>query len=159
MRSVNSSIGTPVARIEDERFLTGRGTHVADIRCENLLHAAVLRSPAAHGRILRVDASLALARHGVHAVITARDIGMPVARIPMRQEPMPELAPFEQPVIAEDKVRYAGEPVALVVADTATIAEDALADIVLDVEVLPAVLGRAASEEVLLFPESGSNIA
>jgi len=159
MRSVNSYIGTPVARIEDERFLTGRGTYVDDIRCENLLHAAVLRSPAAHGRILRVDASLALARHGVHAVITARDIGMPVARIPMRQEPMPELAPFEQPVIAEDKVRYAGEPVALVVADTANIAEDALADIVLDVEVLPAVLGRAASEEVLLFPESGSNIA
>src|SRR5205814_6775208 len=97
---------------------------------EGLLHAAVLRSPVAHGRILAIDIAAARAMQGVHAVFTAADIGA-VPRIPMRQEPMPELTRFEQPVIATDKVRYAGEPVAIVIADSADLAEDAAAAIVL----------------------------
>src|SRR6185369_11638574 len=94
------------------------------------LHAVVLRSSIAHGRIRAIDASPARKLPGVRAVITAADIlqhgvgDIPV--ITMRQELLSEFKPFQQPVIAKDKVRYVGEPVALVVADTQALAEDAL---------------------------------
>jgi carbon-monoxide dehydrogenase large subunit len=156
----NAYIGTPVTRLEDERFLTGRGEYADDIAREGLLHAAILRSGIAHGRIVAIETAPARALPGVHAVITAADIGQ-VPRIPMRQEPMPELTRFEQPVIAEGKVRYVGEPVAVVIADSPDIAEDAVAAIALDIEALPAVIERDAApgRDVLLFEESGSNIA
>src|SRR5262249_58429376 len=86
-------------------------------------------------------AAAARARAGVHAVITAAEIGTPIPRIPLRQEAMPAFARFEQPVIAHDKVRYVGEPIALVVAETAAVAEDALAAIVVEIDPLPAGLG------------------
>jgi len=161
MKRTNVYIGTAVPRREDFRFLTGRGEYVGDIAREGLLHAVVLRSPIAHGRILAIDTTPARAMPGVHAVIVAADIGEKVPRIPMRQEPMPELTRFEQPVIAEEKVRYAGEPVALAIADSAELAEDASAAIVLDIDPLPAVIGRDASlsTDVLLFAEAGNNIA
>ena len=92
---------------------------------------------------------------GVHAVITAADIGdIPV--ITMRQELLPEFKPFQQPVIATDKVRYVGEPVAVVVADSPALAEDALELIALDIEPLPPVADRAAAREgkSLLFEDS-----
>src|SRR5438067_1352870 len=160
MKPVNSYIGTAVARLEDPRFLTGRGEYVGDLFPAGLLHAVILRSPVAHGRILAIDIAPARAMAGVHAVFTAADIGA-VPRIPMRQEPMSELTCFEQPVIATDKVRYVGEPVAIVVADSADLAEDAAAAIVLDIEPLPAVMTRAATlgTEILLFEQAGSNIA
>jgi carbon-monoxide dehydrogenase large subunit len=125
-----------------------------------MLHAAILRSPVAHGRILNIDATQVRGMPGVHDVITAADIGT-VPRIPMRQEPMPELTAFEQPVIAEEKVRYVGEPVAVVIADTAERAEDALGAIVLDIDVLSAVIGREAAlgKFVQLFDGAPSNIA
>ena len=161
MKRTNAYIGTPTLRREDFRFLTGRGEYVGDLFRDRMLHAAVLRSPVAHGRILKIDVSRARAMPGVADVIIAADLGMKVPRIPMRQEPMPELARFEQPVIAEDKVRYAGEPVAAVIAESAEIAEDAAACIVLDIEPLPALIGREASlrGDVLLFEEAGSNVA
>jgi len=144
MKPVNSYVGTPVKRLEDLRFLTGRGQYVGDLKRENLLHAVILRSPIAHGVIVAIDTARARALPGVQAVITAADIGTPVPRIPMRQEPMPELLRCEQPVIAEGKVRYAGEPVALVVAESADRAEDALQAIEFSLEALPAVVdGRA----------------
>jgi CO/xanthine dehydrogenase Mo-binding subunit len=92
-------------------------------------------------------------------VLTAADIGaIPV--ITMRQELLPEYAHFQQPVIARNKVRYVGEPVAVVVADRAALAEDALDAIALDIEPLPAVASRAASraDASLLFEERGSNL-
>ena len=112
----------------------------------------------AHGRIRRIDTAAALALPGVHAVITAKDIGT-VPNIPLRQEPLPELKQFEQPVIASDKVRYVGEPVAAVIADSVALAEDALEAIVLDIEPLPAVASRDAARrgDVLLFEGAGSN--
>ena len=81
-----------------------------------LLYAVILRSSVAHGRIVSIDASAALKLPGVHAVITAKDMpgGPPI--IPMRLQPLPEFKPFEQPVIAHDKVRYVGEPIAVVLA-------------------------------------------
>src|SRR5499425_3445682 len=133
-RTTNAFIGSAIERVEDFRLLRGRGQFVDDLARENLLHAVVLRSSVAHGRIRAIDATAARARPGVHAVITAADIGTPIPRIPLRQEAMPAFARFEQPVIAHDKVRYAGEPIAVVVAETAATAEDALAAILVDID-------------------------
>ena len=88
MNGTNRYIGSPVERIEDARFLRGRGQFVGDLKRENMLHAAVLRSPTAHGLVAAVDASAALAIAGVRAVITAKDIGA-VPRIPLRLLPLP----------------------------------------------------------------------
>jgi carbon-monoxide dehydrogenase large subunit len=160
-RSTNLFVGSPIERIEDLRFLTGRGEYVDDVTRDGLLHAAIVRSSIAHGRIRSIDTTAALARPGVHAVITAADIGDVIPRIPMRQEPLPTFQRFEQPVIAYEKVRYVGEPIAVVIADNAAIAEDALEDVVVDIEHLPAVPDRetARRDEVLLFEEVGSNRA
>src|SRR3954467_4144356 len=95
----NAYIGAGIPRLEDARFLRGRGIYVGDLHPQELLHAVILRSPVAHGRIVGIDVAAARAMRGVHAVYTAADLGA-VPRIPMRQEPMPELTPFEQPGIA-----------------------------------------------------------
>jgi carbon-monoxide dehydrogenase large subunit len=145
MKRPNAYIGAPLPRREDARFLTGRGEYVGDLARENLLHAVIPRSPVAHGRIVAIDAAPARAMPGVHAVITAADIGAKVPHIPMRQEPMPELTRFEQPVIAQEKVRYVGEPVAVVIADSADVAQDAAAAVGLDIDELPAVVTRDAA--------------
>ncbi len=124
------------------------------------MHAAILRSPIAHGRIRGIDAAAARALPGVAAVVTAAEIGS-VPRIPIRQHPVPEGELYRQPVIAHDKVRYVGEPLAVVVADDPAVAEDALALIALDLEELPAIADRhkAARDDVLLFEASGTNRA
>jgi aerobic carbon-monoxide dehydrogenase large subunit len=159
-RATNAFVGSPIERVEDLRFLTGRGQYIDDLASVHALHAVVLRSSVAHGRIRAIDAKAALARPGVHAVITAADIG-DVPRIPLRQEPLPALKRYEQPIIASEKVRYVGEPLALVVADSAAIAEDALEAIVVDIESLPAVATRDAArkDDVLLFETAGTNLA
>src|SRR5689334_22537062 len=117
MQKPNTYIGSAVHRVEDERFLRGRGCFTDDLKRPHLWHAAVLRSPVAHGRITAIDGSRALAMRGVHAVITARDVGAAIPLIPFRR-PTPEIMPFAQPVIASTVVRYVGEPLALVLADT-----------------------------------------
>src|SRR5262249_55243343 len=158
---VNRYIGSPIERIEDPRFLRGTGTYVGDLSRPGLLYAAILRSAHAHGRIRSIDAAAALAIPGVHAVITAADIGSPVPRIPIRLQPLPSLLPYHQPVIAEGKVRYVGEPIAVVLADSAAIAEDALDAIRLDIEPLRPVVDphEAAEGGALLFEETGTNLA
>src|SRR5262245_44209011 len=158
---LNTLVGSPVERIEDLRFLRGRGRYVDDIVRDGMLHAAILRSSVAHGRIRSIDATAALARSGVHAVITAADVLAAlgaVPAIPMRQEVMPVFKPYEQPAIAQGKVRYVGEPIALVVADSQAIAEDALEAIELEIEALPAVTGPHA-EAALLVESTGTNCA
>ena len=154
-------VGQGVERLEDLRLLTGRGQFVDDLACEGLLHAAIYRSSVAHGRIRAIDTSAARAMPGVHAVITAADLGAAVPMIPVRMEPRPELVRFEQPVLAHRKVRYVGEPMAVVVADSAAIAEDAVGMIVVDIEPLPAVITREASVDgdVFLFEEHSTNHA
>ena len=121
----------------------------------------ILRSSVAHGRIRGIDAGAARARPGVHAVITAADIGAIIPRIPLRQESSPEFEPFEQPVIAHGKVRYVGEPIAIVLAESAGAAEDALDAITLDIETLPAIVDSAAarSNDIRLFETADSNLA
>lgn len=116
--TVNRYIGAPIKRVEDLRFLRGDGGYVADLARQGMLHAAVLRSPVAHGRIRAIDTRPALAIRGVHAAITAAEIGA-VPRIPLRLQTSPTTEPFRQPVIASDRVRYVGEPIALVLAGSA----------------------------------------
>jgi carbon-monoxide dehydrogenase large subunit len=160
MRTLNTYIGSPVARVEDFRFLRGRGEYVGDIEREGQWHAAFVRSPVAHGRIHAVDGSAALAMPGVRAVITAADIEGNIPTIPFRR-PNPTIGPYAQPVIAREKLRYVGEPVAVVLADSAELAEDAVQEIALDIEALPAVVDRdaAVANRVRLFEETGSNVA
>ena len=160
-RRTNAFVGSPVERIEDLRLLRGRGQYVDDLSCAGLLHAVILRSAVAHGRICSIDVAAARARPGVVAVITAADVGATVPTIPLRQEPLPALRQYQQPVIAHRKVRYVGEPIAVVVADSAALAEDALEAILVDIEPLPAVADRAGARkgDVLLFDESGTNLA
>jgi carbon-monoxide dehydrogenase large subunit len=162
--NVRTLIGEPVRRVEDFRFLRGEGSFVDDLKRDGMLHAVVLRSPVAHGRIRRVDASAARAVPGVHAVVTAAEIGQKIDQvplIPLRLANLPEFKSYLQPVIAQDKVRYVGEPVAVVVAETQGIAEDALEKIEVDIERLPALPDRhiAASDKSLLFEGAGSNRA
>lgn len=162
---VASVVGTPVERIEDLRLLRGQGQYVDDLHPEGLLHAAILRSSVAHGRIRSIDVKAALAMPGVRGVFTAEDVargsGGSVPTVSLRLAPLPELEPFGQPVIAHMKVRCVGEPIAVVVADTAGLAEDALEVIDVDIESLPAVPDRHASgkNEVLLFEHLGTNVA
>jgi len=157
----NSFVGAAVERREDLRFLRGRGEYVDDLAPRGLLHAVILRSAVAHGRLRAIDFSAALEIPGVHAVITAKDMpgGPPI--IPMRLQPLPDFKPYEQPVIAADKVRYVGEPVAVVLADSPAIAEDALEAITVDIEALPAVTTRAAATkgDSLLFGPNSGNVA
>jgi aerobic carbon-monoxide dehydrogenase large subunit len=157
----NALIGSPVERLEDARFLRGRGQYVDDLDFPDLLHAAILRSSVAHGRIRSLSVDAALAAPGVRAVITAKDLGIAVPAIPLRQDGSPALKPFEQPVLAYDKVRYVGEPLALVLAETAAMAEDALGLIELAIDPLPAVVDSATAEGAgaFLFEDVGSNVA
>src|SRR5262249_58499718 len=135
-------VGQPVERAEDRRFLNGTGQFVDDLQRPGMLHAVILRSPVAHGRIRKIDPSAALRRPGVHAVITAADVGAEIPIIPLRLANLPEFKSYLQPVIAKDKVRYVGEPLAVVIADTQALAEDALEAIAVDIEPLPALPDR-----------------
>ena len=160
MRTVNTYIGSPVERVEDQRFLTGTGEYVGDMVREGQWCAVFLRSPLGHGLIKRIDTSAALALPGVRAVITGADMDGDVPTIPFRR-PNPTIGPYAQPIIARGKVRYFGEPVAVVLAVTQEVAEDALALIEVDYEQLPAAVDRATAmaDKILLFETQKSNVA
>lgn len=131
-------IGASLKRKEDPRLLTGRGRYVDDLRLPGMLHAAIVRSPHAHAHIRGIDASGARALPGVELVAIAADLGE-VRPIPIRLGPKPSLAPFLQPPLARQRVRYVGEPVALIVASDRYVAEDAADLVAVDYEALPAV--------------------
>ncbi len=141
----NVTIGQPVRRSEDERFLTGRGRYIDDINLEGQARAAVLRSVYAHAEIKNIDASEALAMEGVLLVVTGQDwiaegFGtMPTKTAVRKNRDGSELSEPPRHCLAIDRVRYVGEPVALVVAETDRIARDALDLIDVDYESLDAV--------------------
>jgi carbon-monoxide dehydrogenase large subunit len=146
------AIGKPLERIEDLRLLRGRGTYSDDVAGARQLHAVILRSPVARGTIRGLDTRPALALPGVVTVITAADIGRPVPRIPIRLFPLPEVAPFESPVIADSQVRFVGEAIAVVLAESTAIAEDGRDAVALDIDAHP-------TADTLVFPAHGSNVA
>ena len=154
-------IGASPRRKEDPRLLTGRGRYVDDVRLPRMLHAAIVRAPHAHARIRGIDSAAASAVPGVMLVATARDLG-DVRPIPIRLGPNPSLIPFLQPPLARGRVRYVGEPLALIVAADRHIAEDAADLVAVDYEALPAAV---TAEEALspaaavLHDGSPSNLA
>ncbi len=136
-------IGQSVTRIEDLRLLTGSGNYTDDVQLENEAHAYVLRSPVAHGNLKGVDVSAARGAPGVLLVLTGDDVKADDLG------PLPNMFPVEsmdgtvrhetyRPLLAQDKVRHVGEPVALVVAETLGQARDAAELIEVDIEELPA---------------------
>jgi len=146
-------LGKPLTRNEDPVLLRGRAQFVDDVALPGALHAAFLRSPYAHAKLGRIDTSAARACPGVVAVYTAADLGTVCRPSPLvvPPAPVPDLI-FNEAThtpLATGKVRYAGEPVAMVVAESRYLAEDALAEILVDYEPLPvaADLERAAAPD------------
>jgi carbon-monoxide dehydrogenase large subunit len=160
MKRSNAFIGSPIERIEDPRFLRGCGKFVDDLNFDGQLYGAVVRSVVPHGRIRNIDTSAALQMLGVKAVITAKDIDIPIPRVPFRR-PNPIFAPYAQPVIADGFVRYVGEPFAFILAESSELAEDAIAGVVADIERLPVVISSKVSArgDVLLFNQTVTNAA
>lgn len=146
-------LGKPLTRNEDSVLLRGRAQFVDDVDLPGALHATFLRSPYSHAKLGAIDASAALQRPGIIAVYTAADLGTVCQPAPLvvPPAPVPGLV-FNQAThtpLATGKVRYAGEPVAMIIAESRYLAEDALADILVDYEPLPvaADLERAAAPD------------
>jgi carbon-monoxide dehydrogenase large subunit len=148
-------IGVPIKRLEDPRLLVGGGRYVDDLVRVGMAHAVIVRSPHAHARVRRVDGARALARPDVLAVLTGADLaGVPT--IPLRQAGKPAHAAYLQPPLAGDTVRYAGQPVAVVVATERTAAVDARELVEVEYDVLPAFVtpdDTAVDSGPSLFPE------
>jgi carbon-monoxide dehydrogenase large subunit len=137
-------LGESAPRSEDPRLLTGRGLFVDDVELPGMLHCAFVRSPHAHAKVLRVDASAAARRDGVVAIYRSADLGSFATPAPLLVHPPPiEGSVFHTRThlpLAKDKVRYVGEPIAIVVAIDRYVAEDAAAEVVVDYEPLAPVV-------------------
>ena len=164
--TARSVIGDSPKRREDLRFITGRGHYLDDLSFAGLVHAVVLRSPHAHARIGNIDARAAAAASGVLAVLTAEDArsdGLQPLR-PSGEANAQTGEPFAfapQPLLAEGSVRYVGEPVALIVADTRAAALDAAEQVLVDYAPMPAVVTAAAArapEAPQISPEVPRNL-
>ena len=137
--------GARIGRVEDARLLAGTGTFVDDVARPGMLHACFVRSPFARARIEAIDIREARELPGVHAVLVAADLN-PGAREQWHTAIGPDVPEVPRPPLADDEVRFAGDPVALVVAESRYIAEDAADLVVVDFEPLPAVVDYAAAE-------------
>jgi aerobic carbon-monoxide dehydrogenase large subunit len=167
-----SILGTRVIRIEDPRLLTAGGVYVDDLREPELaraVRATFVRSTVAHALITGIDASEALAQPGVVAVLTVADMtdmppppppAEPDPDAPPPEGPMPMGGVWQEPLLAFDRVRFVGEPVAIVLTESTYQGEDAAELVSVDYEQLPAVpsIGAALAGESLLFPDAGSNV-
>ena len=137
-------VGRSLRRREDRKFLTGRGRYVDDIALPGMLYLAILRSPHAHARITGMDLSAARAADGVRLALAGADLTGKVGNIKPNWV-IPGTVVPDRPVIAVDRVRFVGECVALVVAETREAAEDALERIDVTYDVLPAVVDEKAA--------------
>src|SRR5215468_2141969 len=151
-------IGQSIPRVEDPALLSGRGRFIDDIGIRpGTLHAAILRSPHAHAKIISIDVAAAKRAHGVVAVLTGEDIKALTASLVVGVK-----APVECWPIAIGRVRYAGEPVAVVVAESRYLAEDAIDLIDAQYEALPAVIdpvGAMDAVAALLHDGFPNNVA
>ena len=153
--------GQSIKRFEDHRLLTGQSSYVDDMARPGMLHALIIRSPHGHARIRGIDASAALALPGVVAVLAAQDLA-DISMLPTREgADADELHPPRHPALAVDKACYAGQPVAIVLAESIYTAEDAVELVDIDYEILPAVTDprEATSEQSPVIHEQfGSNV-
>src|SRR5579863_9481440 len=159
---IAASIGTPIKRREDPRLITGQATYVDDIKLSGMLHMAVLRSPYGHARINSINTEAAKKHPGVKAVYTSADMaGIGTVAIAV---PLGEIANgmgLHGP-LAEGKVRFFGDPVAVVIADDRYTARDARDLIEVDYEPLPAAIDIEKAMEPgapLLYEQFGTNVA
>jgi len=152
-------IGHPERRREDLRLIRGRGRFVDDVSLPAMAHMVLVRSPFAHAAVIRIDASTAARAPGVLAVLTAADLG--------RHAPMPvnpvddaEVVPVPPPLLAHDRVRFAGEAVAAVVANTRAAAEDAAELVDVDYDPLPVAArpADALAGHVVLHEQAPDNV-
>src|SRR5437867_8263428 len=162
--------GAAVKRREDPRFLRGEARYVDDVKLSGMLHAAFLRSPHSHARILAIHAEAARALPGVAAVFTFVDLERWMKPLPVFGAPPPGLAAairFDvraapQWALCRDRARYVGEAVAMVVAESRAQAEDAIHRIEVDWEPLPPAVDMMEAGEPgcpLVHPEWGTNVA
>jgi carbon-monoxide dehydrogenase large subunit len=160
MTTSSPYIGASVKRLEDRRFLTGTGRYIDDVKLPDMAVMAIYRSPHAHARINSIDLAAARAVPGVIDAFCAADIDMDLPVIPLRLAPFDGFERFLQRPIAQDKVRFVGEPVAVVIASDRYIAEDALDLIEVDFAPLPAVtsVDQAVSGETLIHEDAGENM-
>ncbi|WP_436637171.1 xanthine dehydrogenase family protein molybdopterin-binding subunit [Microbaculum sp. FT89] len=146
-----TGIGARVKRVEDQRFITGKGHYVDDVNREGQTYAYFLRSPHAHARIKGINASQATAMDGVRVVLTGEDLAadgigpLPCGWMIHSKDGSPMVTPGH-PCLAQGKVRYVGDPVCVVIADSIELARDAAEQIDVDYEVLPAVVDVAKSQ-------------
>ncbi|HJO20018.1 MAG: xanthine dehydrogenase family protein molybdopterin-binding subunit [Actinomycetia bacterium] len=152
-----SILGNPVLRREDDALVRGQGRYVANVPLEAALHAHFVRSTVAHGTIESIEVDDARAMPGVVAVYTVADLGLDDRPVLMGFYP----AEMKRPFLARDRVRFVGEPIAVVVAESPYLAADAAEMVWADIEPLPPVLGQSAAldGENLLFPDIGHNVA
>ncbi|MCV7198166.1 xanthine dehydrogenase family protein molybdopterin-binding subunit [Mycobacterium angelicum] len=152
--------GTRVQRVEDGRLLTGRGSFVDDISRPGMLHACFVRSPFARARINGIDAAAALALPGVHAVFTAAELNPDVQEAwhAVAGKDMPDTP---RPPLAEGEAKFVGDPVALVVAESRYVAEDAIELVDVDYEPLPSITDFTVAQisEVLVHDSYPNNVA
>jgi carbon-monoxide dehydrogenase large subunit len=151
--------GTRVHRVEDARLLTGHGTYVDDVKLPGMLHACFVRSPFARAAIRGIDTAAAAALPGVHAVYTAADLN-PGAHEQWHTSVGPQSPETPRPPLADGEVRFVGDPVALVVAESRYIAEDAADLVEIDFEPLPPVVdyAQAGAADALVHAAHGSNV-
>jgi carbon-monoxide dehydrogenase large subunit len=143
-------VGQPVRRFEDLRLITGHGRYTDDIALPGMAHAFILRSPMAHGIIRRIDADAARAMPGVQLVLTGHDVaaerlGEVPCGVPLVSRDGKPRHDTPRPVLAVDKVRHVGQPVAIVVAETLGQARDAAEAIAIDYDDLPSVVDARAA--------------
>lgn len=151
--------GTRVNRVEDARLLTGRGTYVDDISLPGMLHACFVRSPFARAAIRGIDTAAARAVPGVHHVFTAADLN-PGVHEQWHTSVGPKSPETPRPPLADDEVRFVGDPVALVIATNRYVAEDAAELVDVDYDPRPAVVDYTTAEasDVLVHEGHGSNL-
>lgn len=154
-------IGASVPRKEDARLLTGRGRYVDDLHVDGMLHAAIVRSSKPHGRIRGIDFSEASALPGVAGVFTLPDFAAHLKPIRSRIAALPQFDEFLQLCLATEKVRYVGEPIAVVVATTPYIAEDAASMVSVEIEDLPPIVNweDAVASRVFIHEASATNFS
>ncbi|MCA0231942.1 MAG: xanthine dehydrogenase family protein molybdopterin-binding subunit [Bacteroidetes bacterium] len=145
----NKFIGKSVKRVEDKRFITGKGRYTDDINLPGMTHAYILRSPYAHARIKSIDTSAAAAMQGVVTIMTGDEVGhygVPCGwQVNFKNGDIMKEPPH--PLLVKDKARHVGDAVAMVVAESREIAQDAAEAIVVDYEVLPAITDASKAVE------------
>lgn len=132
-------VGQAVRRLEDPRFLRGQARYVDDIVLPQMAYLAIVRSAAAHAQLRRVDVHAAAQSPGVVTVVVAADLAGSLSPVPPNTVEGAHVAPVPHPVLAQDRVRYVGEPVAAVLAETRAAAEDAASLIAIEYDMLPAI--------------------